>query len=175
MIIVSAESITSEVVATTGGILYFQEYTEFTGPQAVLFATGILTGIVGVVLLTSARLATADGFSIDIGFTSTGSAAALSSPYMGLPPPERRQEDGDGGGEEEEGSETSHLRDRPSFSYEDVSSPPPPPPPHRSGTSPQNSFQGKEIGGDTLSGVSPLHDSTNSAFTTYYGASGTPR
>mmetsp|Transcript_14330 Transcript_14330/g.19595 ORF Transcript_14330/g.19595 Transcript_14330/m.19595 type:complete len:471 (-) Transcript_14330:304-1716(-) len=57
IIVISAHAVTEEVVATLGGILYFQDYKHFQPWQWGVFMSGTALAIFAVVLLSHLRLA----------------------------------------------------------------------------------------------------------------------
>ena len=56
IIVISAHSVTEEVVATLGGILYFQDYKHFSKRQWIMFIIGNVVAIVSVIALSHLRL-----------------------------------------------------------------------------------------------------------------------
>mmetsp|Transcript_30714 Transcript_30714/g.46484 ORF Transcript_30714/g.46484 Transcript_30714/m.46484 type:complete len:494 (+) Transcript_30714:449-1930(+) len=56
IIVISAHAVTEEVVATLGGILYFQDYVHFTTWSTIVFVLGTLLAIAAVILLSHLRL-----------------------------------------------------------------------------------------------------------------------
>mmetsp|Transcript_888 Transcript_888/g.1082 ORF Transcript_888/g.1082 Transcript_888/m.1082 type:complete len:428 (-) Transcript_888:130-1413(-) len=51
--VVSIEAVLNEIIAVTGGILYFEEYTQFTLQSACLFGLGLFLGVFGIVLFAT--------------------------------------------------------------------------------------------------------------------------
>lgn len=60
IIVISAHSVTEEVTATSGGILYFQDYLQFETWSWIVFIVGNLIAIVSVVGLSHLRLRDAE-------------------------------------------------------------------------------------------------------------------
>lgn len=60
IIVISAHSVTEEVVATSGGILYFQDYLMFEAWSWAMFIVGNMTAIVSVIGLSHLRLRDAE-------------------------------------------------------------------------------------------------------------------
>lgn len=56
IIVISAHSVTEEVMATSGGILYFQDYLKFSPQDWAVFFCGNLIAIVSVIALSHLRL-----------------------------------------------------------------------------------------------------------------------
>mmetsp|Transcript_30719 Transcript_30719/g.46491 ORF Transcript_30719/g.46491 Transcript_30719/m.46491 type:complete len:482 (+) Transcript_30719:461-1906(+) len=56
IIVISAHAVTEEVVATLGGILYFQDYVHFAAWSTIVFVLGTLLAIAAVILLSHLRL-----------------------------------------------------------------------------------------------------------------------
>mmetsp|Transcript_7512 Transcript_7512/g.9549 ORF Transcript_7512/g.9549 Transcript_7512/m.9549 type:complete len:203 (-) Transcript_7512:1039-1647(-) len=58
--IVSIEAVLNELIAVTGGILYFEEYSQFTLKSALLFGFGLFLGVFGIILF-----ATRDNYDLE--------------------------------------------------------------------------------------------------------------
>lgn len=56
LVVVPVQSVAEESCATLGGLLYFQDYTQFTAPSAVAYAFGDLLAIISVVALVRIRV-----------------------------------------------------------------------------------------------------------------------
>jgi len=56
LVVVPVQSVTEELTATLGGLLYFQDYTQFTFTSACVFALGDLIAIVSVITMVALRI-----------------------------------------------------------------------------------------------------------------------
>jgi len=91
IIVISSHSVTEEVVATLGGILYFEDYEQFDAHTWALFCVGNIVAIAAVIYLSHLRLSVAEAeeqresrASVDFEFT-LGSIIAKESDALVSP------------------------------------------------------------------------------------------